>query len=308
VKEHGIHKDIIDFHTSESPGLEHSFVRSGSAHYIAEYASYYPKNFEDSPDLHAIMQYIKRNIHKGEPGDLSILAAMPRSCLIPRSPTGFVWDGCVVLDIPIAKTNADVLKTLATIFHGPPKKDATFPSRVTGSDASKRTLTEKFYARMLTAMYYTRNPDMFADIARHAKTPAMKDNALAALTFMSAIITSNWDSSALLDQISENDPVYRRLQEFPKTGIDLICDVGKTSSWLTYLTTPADAVPGVIGSAENAAYQVAMAKFDVVNLLNERIQKENVSDNIKAMVRQNVAQGPWGRTNAAGSRIGTLDL
>jgi hypothetical protein len=178
----------------------------------------------------------------------------------------------------------------------------------TGADASNRSLAEGSYARLLAALYYVRNPDMFSDIARHAKTPAMKDTALAALTFMSAIITSNWGSSSLLDQVSENDHMYHRLQTFPKTGIDLVCDVGTSSPWLTYLTRPPDALPGVIAGEDNAAYQVAMAKFDVVKLLNQRLHNVDAPDSIKAVVREGVAQGPWGRTNAAGSRVGTLDL
>lgn len=307
MKEHDIHRSIIDFHTTEDPGLEHSVVMSSSGDYISQYVSHYPEDVERSPELHTIMQHIMRNIRKGQASDLKILSAIPRSSLVPRSSGGFAWDSCVVLDIPIAKTNADFLKTLATIFHGPPKEEY-FPVQVPESGTPNRILTEKFYARVLVAKYYHENPDMFSDIARHARTPAMWETALAALTFMSAIITANWDSSAFIGQIPENDSMYGRLQEFPRTGIELLCDVGKSSSMLSYLIGPADTIPGIRSGGENAAYRVAMTKFDVVRLLHERIQKEDVPDNLKAMVRECVAQGPLGRTNAAGSRIGTLDL
>lgn len=282
---------------------------SSSSHYIAEYITHYPEDFEGSPELHTIMQYIKRHIHKPQAGDLSILAAMPRSSLISRSADGFAWDSCVVFDIPIARTNPDFVKTLATIFHGPLREEIKFPAPAPESRASKRITTEKFYARLLMTMYFSRNPDMYADLVRHAKTPAMWETALAAVTFMGAIITANWDSTALLDQIPQQDPTYGRLQDFPKTGIDLLCDVGRSSAMLSYLLGPPDVIPGVRSGGENAAYRVAMAKFDVVRLLNERIQNEDVPDNLKAMVRECVAQGPLGRgNNAAGSRIGTLDL
>ena len=119
VKEEGIHKGIIDFHTSDSPGIEHSFLSSRTAHYISVYASTYPENFENSAELQTVWQYVHRNVRKCEANDLSIIAAMPRTTLVPRRPTGLAWDDCILLDIPITRTNPDALKTLATVFHGP---------------------------------------------------------------------------------------------------------------------------------------------------------------------------------------------
>lgn len=62
------------------------------------------------------------------------------------------------------------------------------------------------------------------------------------------------------------------------------------------------------GGAENAAYQVAMAKFDVLKALGRRLEEEGGREDVLAMVRRRVGEGPWGSDGNVGSRIGTLDL
>jgi hypothetical protein len=311
VKEQGIHKDIIDFHTSDSPGMEHSFLGGRTAHYIAEYAITYPENFENSPELQTIRQHVHRNIRKCEANDLTIVAAMPRASLVPQRATGLAWDDCVILDIPIKRTNPDALKTLATVFHGPPKEEIVFPARDVANSASNRTVVESAYARLLTSLYYTKNSTFFSDLITHADTVAMKENALAALSLLSAIITANWDSTTLPEKIPENDPIYLRLQEFPKTPIDLILDPTISGGVLPYLIKPATTFSNLVGGrgdAENAAYQVAMAKFDVLQVLGRRLESDGGRQDVIAMVRRRVSEGPWGVGGSAGSRIGTLEL
>ena len=121
LQEQGIHKQLIDFHITDSPGVEHSFLSSRTAKYISDYAFNYPENFEKSTEMPAIRNYVHRNIRKCEASDLNIVASMPRSTLIPRRGAGFAWDDCVLIDMSITRTNQDALKTLATVFHGPPK-------------------------------------------------------------------------------------------------------------------------------------------------------------------------------------------
>lgn len=121
MKDHGIHKGIIELHTNDSPSMEQNFLASRTSHYISEYVITYPENFEKSPELSVIRQFIQRNIGNCEPNDLNILVSMPRQTLIPRTSTGFAWGDSVLLDVPIIKTRPEALKTLATVFHGPPK-------------------------------------------------------------------------------------------------------------------------------------------------------------------------------------------
>lgn len=121
LQEQGIHKQLIDFHTTDTPGLEHSFLNSRTAKYISDYAFNYPIFFENSADMPIIRAHIHRNIRKCEASDLSIIASMPRSTLVPRQGSSFAWDDCLILDMPITRTHQDALKTLAIVFQGPPQ-------------------------------------------------------------------------------------------------------------------------------------------------------------------------------------------
>lgn len=176
---------------------------------------------------------------------------------------------------------------------------------------SSRSTTERAWARLLTFLYYTKNSNLFSDIVTHADTIAMKDNALAALTLLGAIITSNWNSDMKPDQVPDNDLIFQRLQQFPKTGVALVLDPSISGGVLPYLLKPATTFSNLVGGrgdAENAAYQVAMAKFDVLKVLGDRLEKENGRHDIVNMVRRRIAEGPWGVGGSAGSRIGTLEL
>ena len=270
--------------------------------------------------------HVHRNIRKCEASDLNIISSMPRSTLIPRQGSSLAWDDCVILDMPITRTNQDALKTLATIFHGPPKVDdptppqrsqltstqeiLTFPqTEKLGSD-TKRTTTEATYARLLTALFLSKKPSAFSDIVNHTDTIAMKENALAALSLLRALITATW-SSAPIPDIPANDPTYSRLEAFPKTGLDLILDPSISGSVLPALLKPAASFSNLVGGrgdAENAAYQVAMAKFDVLKALGRQLEESGSHENVLFMVKRRVNEGPWGVAGSVGSRIGTLEL
>ncbi|KAJ4333641.1 hypothetical protein N0V87_007491 [Didymella glomerata] len=310
LQEQGIHKQLIDFHTTDSPGIEHSFLSSRTAKYISDYAYNYPENFEKSTDLSKIRDYVHRNIRKCETSDLNIIASMPRSTLLPRRGSSIAWDDCIILDMPITRTNQDALKTLATVFHGPPKEELTFPQVETlGSDAKCREI-ESAYARLLAALFVSKKPNTFSDIVSHANTVAMKENALAALTLLRALITSSW-SSEPIPNVPANDRTYARLNNFPKTGLDLILDPSISGGVLPSLLKPATSFSNLVGGrgdAENAAYQVAMAKFDVLKALGRELEQNGGREDVLFMVKRRVNEGPWGVSGSVGSRIGTLEL
>ncbi|KAI4626267.1 uncharacterized protein J4E87_004768 [Alternaria ethzedia] len=308
--EEGVHKGIVDFHTSNNPSLDHSFLSSRTAQYISDYASHYPENFEKSSEMPTIRNYVHRNIRKCEASDLNIIASMPRSTLIPQKASGPSWDDCVITDMPITRTNQDALKTLATIFHGPTKEEITFPQTETIGSDSKRTQTEAAYARLLTALFYMKKPNMFADITTHMETIAMKENALAALTLVGALITSTW-STEPLPNIPANDPTYARLNAFSKSGIDLILDPTISGGVLPSLLKPATTFSNLVGGrgdAENAAYIVATAKFEVLKTLGRKLEQDGGRQDVLAMVRRRVGDGVWGDSGNVGSRIGTLEM
>jgi hypothetical protein len=308
VKEEGIHKGIIDFHTSETPSIEHSFLSSRTAHYISEYASTYPENFEKSAEMPAIRTYVHHNIRKCEASTLSILASMPRSTLIPRHGSDLAWDECIILDMPITRTNPDALKTLATIFHGPEKEEITFPKVESIGSDSKRHQIESVFARLLTALFYAKKPNMFADIVRHIETIAVQENALAALGLVRALVTASWSTEAISEVVPS---IPGNLNSFPKSGLDLILDPSISGGVLPSLLKPATSfsnLVGGLGDAENAAYKVAMAKFDVLKALGRTLEESGGREDVLAMVRRRVGEGPWGVQGGVGSRIGTLEL
>lgn len=301
-------------------------MSSRTAKYISDYASNYPENFEKSPEMPTIRNYVHRNVRKCEASDLNIIASMPRSTLIPQRGAHLVWDECVILDMPITRTNQDALKTLATIFHGPPKvcylgldlntatnsiqEEITFPQVETLGTDAKRTQIESTIARILTALFISKKPNTFSDIISHAETVAMKENALAALTLLRALITASW-SSGIIPDTPANDPTYARLNNFPKTGLDLVLDPSISGGVLPALLKPATSYSNLVGGrgdAENAAYQVAMAKFDVLKALGRQLEENSGREDVLFMVKRRVNEGPWGVGGNAGSRIGTLEL
>jgi hypothetical protein len=310
LKEEGVHKGIVDFHTSENPSLDHSFLSSRTAQYISDYASHYPENFEKSEEMPVIRNYVHRNIRKCEASNLNIIASMPHSTLIPRRASGLAWDDCVITDMPITRTNQDALKTLAAIFHGPPKEEITFPQTEAIGEDAKRRETEAAYARILTALFYSKKPSMFADITNHMETIAMQENALAALTLVGALITSSWSTAALPD-IPSTDPTYARLNAFPKSGVDVILDPTISGGVLPSLLKPATTFSNLVGGrgdAENAAYIVATAKFEVLKTLGRKLEEVGGRQDVLAMVRRRVGDGVWGDSGNVGSRIGTLEM
>lgn len=178
-----------------------------------------------------------------------------------------------------------------------------------GSDAKRRQI-ESAFARLLTALFLSKKPNTFSDIIRHAETVALKENALAALTLLRALITSSWSSEPIPD-IPANDPTYARLANFPKSGLDLILDPSISGGVLPALLKPATSFSNLVGGrgdAENAAYQVAMAKFDVLKVLGRQLEDTGGREDVLFMVKRRVNEGPWGVSGGVGSRIRTLDL
>jgi len=227
--------------------------------------------------------------------------------------------------MPVTRTNQDALKTLATVFHGPPKvctatfltlftnltqEEITFPQIETLGSDTNRTRTESAFARLLTALFINHKPNTFSDIISHADTIAMKENALAALALLRALITSSWSSDPIAD-IPADDPTYARLSSFPKTGLDLILDPSISGGVLPALLKPATSFSNLVGGrgdAENAAYQVAIAKFDVLKALGRQLEENGGREDVLFMVKRRINEGPWGVSGSVGSRIGTLEL
>lgn len=152
---------------------------------------------------------------------------------------------------------------------------------------------------------------MFADITTHIETIAMKENALAALSLVHALITSNWSTEPFPDIIPTTDATYARLSSFPSSGLNVILDPSISGGVLPSLLKPATSYSNLVGGrgdAENAAYIVATAKFEVLKALGRKLEEEGGRQDILGMVRRRVGEGVWGVGGTVGSRIGTLEL
>lgn len=190
------------------------------------------------------------------------------------------------------------------------QEEITFPKTESMGSDSKRRTTEAIFARLLTALFYSKKPTMFADITTHMDTIAMKENAIAALSLIRAIITANWSTESL-SEVSANDMIYTRLISFPKSGIEAILDPAISGGVFPSLLKPATSFSSLVGGhgdAENAAYQVAMAKFEVLKAMQLVLEKEVGRQDILAMVRRRIDEGVWGVSGTVGSRIATLEL
>jgi hypothetical protein len=190
------------------------------------------------------------------------------------------------------------------------QEELTFPQVETLGSDTQRAQIESAYARLLTALFISKKPNMFSDIISHAETVAMKENALAALALLRALITASWSSEPILD-VPATEPTYARLNNFPMTGLDLILEPSISGGVLPALLKPATSFSNLVGGrgdAENAAYQVAMAKFDVLKALGRELEQNGGRDDVLFMVKRRVNEGPWGVGGSAGSRIGTLEL
>jgi len=71
-------------------------------------------------------------------------------------------------------------------------------------------------------------------------------------------------------------------------------------------------VGGGRGDVESATYRVAVAKYDVLVLLHQKLKEwvgaRSDAQDMVATIGRRVAQGPMGGTTDIGGRVGTLDL
>ncbi|EKG20287.1 hypothetical protein MPH_02405 [Macrophomina phaseolina MS6] len=321
LKTQGLHDRTLSYflnpETHES--FEMSYLYGPAAKYLATYASTYPSDFEaseaKSTTLRRLMNVFSsikpaQWVHGESPRhDLHVLASLPRTALLADSAA--IWSSSPLSLVPGSRsTNPDVLHTLATIFRGPADPDAelVFPTPAasprTSSTVPERLGAERSAARNLCALFIQHNPSFWSDITQLAETVALKDTALAALNLINALATASWSSSS---------PIAT-LADFPPTGISLLLRPGNPV--LPYLLRPAPSFSNLVGGrgdAENAAYQVAQRKFEVLRTVLRMLEQSSPEevpgrDGLLEMIKGRIAEGVWGRGGDVGGRIGTLEL
>jgi hypothetical protein len=300
--------------------MESMFLYGPSANYIATYASLYPIHFQASTMpkqvntrlMDAVTMSSSKWAHAESPKhDLHLLASLPRATLLPTAEGPAAWATSPLSLLPTKVTNPDVLNTLATIFHGPPRKVITFPvtSPMTNEITPQEEL-EAAAARALYMNYLANNSRLWSDIVSHADTVALKELALSALNCLRAVVTANWSTKPSLALPSSS-------MATPPSGHLAILSPPALEYTLPYLIKPAQTFANLVGGrgdSESSAYKVATAKWDSLKALHSalvtqvELEPGQGYEDILATLSKRLAEGPMSKEGEIGGRIDTVQL
>ena len=323
LQEFGIHERTMGYFLKPEnhDALDLTYLYGSSAAYVATYCSTYSQNLlEHLETLDLVLTRLSDVLHSVSPGqwstgqvpkhDLSVLASLPRIALLPRGGISPLFL------LPPKSASPSAFNTLAYIFHG--RSDALH---------GVHTAPENPAARALYFLYMERFPSFWTHVITAAETIAIKEVALAAISFIGAIINAQW---APLPDTSPSEPSQMSLPseralmeqchthevQLPRSGIETIMSEPAMSVVIPYLMKPAQTFSNLVGGGrgdvESSAYKVAVAKHDVLVSLHQRLQQwvgtHSEAQEMVATVGRRVAQGPMGGASDVGGRIGTLDL
>lgn len=248
------------------------------------------------------------------PRDLKILASLPRAVLLPRN-SSLTPLFNVVPDLNL--NDANIYKTLATIFRGTVKPNLQDRSRSIENSAG----------RALYFLYTKKFPLLWKIVCRDANVVALKELALAAIELIKTVINANWESLPTeIIRSSLDWPTLPTEQELasecgfagellPSSGFLAILDSRSYQEVVTYLCSAPStftSLGGGMGDAESAAYQVAVAKYDVMMIFRQKlrdvVQTRPEMQNVLTTLGERLAQGPTGGSSDVGGRIDTLEL
>ncbi|KAI5251848.1 hypothetical protein E4T42_03934 [Aureobasidium subglaciale] len=334
--QHKLHEKAMSFYLDPTnprhDPLDVQFLYAPSANYLATYVSSYPSHFLASTLKQTLTRRLLSSLdltpsrwaHAESPKhDLHILASMPRSSLLPPN-NNWMWSPLSLL--PSKSTNADVLATLATIFHGPSKQEiinypASSPLMDTTHDAVWKSEAQAAYA--LYYLYLNHNPTLFADLAHHASIIALRENALASISLIRSIATANWlpltdNSTPTASDFHASLPPTALAEQ--QKGFLAILSPPSLEYTLPYLLSSAQTfsnLVGGVGDTENSAYRVAMSKFECLKEEYNRLKvfyEEGGEEgkewaDVVVTLRKKVDEGPFGsRQGEVGGRIATMEL
>lgn len=337
--DHGLHDRTISYYIEphKHNSLDLVYIYSRSANYISNYCFSFGVHLIRRHGvlksillrLSAVFDKLSSNRQvqtQSLTHDLHVLVSLPLNSLLPQS---FVDSPFLLLDANFG--DADILKTLATVFRGSARQSSSHdPLANDSQQMNARRSQDNRAARVLYFLYLNKYPNLWKQIAQAAETLALKDVALAAIEVINAVITANWDPlPAESHESSRQEPFalpteqelaqkcHSEAQPMPSSGILAILSSPALETVVPYLIRPAQTFNNLVGGtgdSENAAYKVAVAKYDVLKTFHERIQGLGLGHDtsqlhdILALVEARIARGPVGGTTEVGGRIATLDL
>ncbi|EFW23131.1 hypothetical protein D8B26_006651 [Coccidioides posadasii str. Silveira] len=337
----GLHHRIMKYFVEPSTldPAEAAYLSGPIMAYVSQYAQLYPnhllqnqQSFLDKILTRTLQSFDMPSVqwaHGAVPsGELNILASLPRVMLLEAGKRSLN----PLFSIPSKPLHKDTLGALGRIFHGPlgRKVDSDAEQQEDLSHNPTSSRAEAAAARTLYFQYLNQHTAIWNNVVAAAETVAMTDTALAAIAFIKAVATANWD---VIKQGSTSEGITTARFAIPTE--DEVERLGPASqgnlplhgAWallvppaltvvLPYLfkdpQTHANFVAGGRGDTESAVWRIATAKYDALVALESSIERiggstNGVEDVIRTMKRR-VAQGPWGNTSQIGSRVDALEL
>ena len=301
----GLHSRTISYFVD--PKKHSHFIYSQSALYISAYVSRCPNHFllVDRSLPRAILRCLSDRLrvaswaeHTTPRAELRVLSSLPPEALLPQPDE----DSPLFL-VPTRPANADALHALSIIFSYSAKNwPKALPLPRAHREQQEPLSSNQITSEILYTMYLARNLSLWNDVVSAARTVALKEQAIAAVHFIGAIVSADWTPP-------EGKP--------GSVGIMAILSEPTRDVVLPYLMEPDQVFSGV-GDSSSAAYAVAMAKHEILMLFYKGLQdllvsheEDGVSESWKELlgaVRKRIAQGPLRGSTSVGGHVASMEL
>ena len=328
----GLHSRVLGYYLDDGShqldAVDAAYLANPVMAYVADYARLYPNHLLQGPRslVDGIFSRIRSGLavapaqwaHGPLPsGHILILSCLPRVLLV--SVEGGQDSNPLQL-VPTRPASKEALDALGRIFHGPVKSNtpALMESNSSGTTATD-WYRESAAARVLYFLYLNRHRTLWDDVVSAAGTLAMKEVALAAHSFMEAVVTAIWQPltpEVTLPGSQFPLPTEEQLQRLflletgqhgvlPSSGVWVALMPPALTTLLPYLFSPprsySEFVGGGASDVQNVVWKVATAKYEVLVSLYNGLkgsgshQADGFSDIVETL-RQRVNQGPLGPT------------
>lgn len=334
-----LHHKVLEYYLDESKldSVDLVYLSGPIMAYVAKYAESYPNHLLQNPStlLDGIISRMTRALaippvqwaHGEVPtGHLAILASLPRVLLVEAGKHGMN----PLLTIPTSPPNGEALDVLGKVFHGPIR---THMSDSMDLNTSGQTPTDWHHeaaaARILYFLYLNQHPTFWTNVVAAADILAMKDVALAAITFMKAIVMANWQSLPPASHVSSASSRFQLPSEenlgqlspamsglLPLSGPWAVLTPPALTTLLPYLFKPprsyAEFVGGGAGDSQNTVWKVATAKHEVLVSLHNQLRETGGQmegfEEILRTLQQRVNEGPWGPPQPGATQVEAVGL
>jgi len=314
MKQHELHEFCMSFFFKDDSSL---FIELTSADYLVSYCYAYPKDLLRDRQLcdkilnriTGMMPSFRIQPSHARVNCLNILKYFPRAWLLARRGGTPVF---MLAKIP----NGRAYDVLGTIFSGG-------KGQLGRDDKATENQSESAAARALYFLNLEANPGFWDQVLKAADTIAITDTALSAIQLIGRLLVAKWAPLPLEESppgATYSLPTERWLAEkcnlgrpLPETGVEAIMDKNTADNVIRwFMTRPVQFsnVGGGKGDIKNAAWRVAVAKYDVLVLFLKQLEQMDDSDRVDVLVEAIgtiVALGPQGGRKPDEARVATME-